>query len=124
VKCGELLGGADFFGGPAATGLKSLGHEKTWVRSGHLFRIGSLGRAPIFASRFRFLAVARCARTNALSAAQTGRGTESEASSNVPINRSITSDSVTRTSIDRVHHSRDHRACAKKHRAFQRNLDA
>jgi hypothetical protein len=119
-ECGVVAWWGSIFGGPAATGIM-----------GHVWACFS-GSAPKAAHRFSLrglrLAVGRCARTNALSAAQTGRGTESEASSNVPINRSITSDSVTRTSIDRVHYSccrsRDHRACAKKHRAFQRNLDA
>jgi GcrA cell cycle regulator len=66
-ECGVVCWvGLYFFGGqpPPALGSR-LGHSGS----------ARLGRAPIFASRFRVLAVARCARTNALSAAQTGRGT-------------------------------------------------
>jgi hypothetical protein len=70
------------------------------------------------------LAVARCARTNALSAAQTAAAIE-RGRFNVPINRPITPAFVARYSTDDIHRSRScaGRAGAEERRPFERHLD-
>jgi hypothetical protein len=92
---------------------------------GLYFSGSALKAAHRFSLRGLRLAVARCARTNALSAAQTAAAI-SEAVSNVPINRPIDSYSVARSCTDRTSRShnrlRDPRAGAEQKRGVHTDV--